>query len=585
MLPPLVPMSLPLTTILQQQSRVLLSALPTGAIGAAFVTAVSSTALTSTQLSLTTVASDSGSNSTSFNSDNSTETSTSTAPSIVAVSDSSSPITDNYNETSPTSPSDDNKNNNNNNNKMIPWPLPPRAVATIYMAFAMALHFGGYEFIRNSCLSLFTSTETGFASAAAFPLANGLISPFSIFLLYGYGQQLERSGPRVALRNTTVCSILFIVTVTSALYACQLLGLPKTVSQALVGLAFLFQSSYQHLLYTQQWSFVGSVVTPAEGAKWFGILTGCSSLFCSFTGSLVPKLVPVTGLLGLMGLTAVTLTGSALCADRAYALSEQYGFDPSKQRQQQPTEQKQEPSKSQSANAIQPTSAQSKFSQAVALFRRVPTLGVLFAEVLSFQSLNTILNVAFVRSLKKDIVNDQLRAAYTGQFYAAINAVSALLQFVVVPLCLKYAEPAMIWRFMPLIPLAVCLPQLFQGQLSLTLLAAAFFAAKVMDYGGRSVLYIMVYQPLDFESRYVGKEIIGIFGSRFGKSGMSLILSALAAVGLTAQQQLGQLSLLASLTWLASTWWLSGMLPSKKEAQAQVERRKQDTDNEPIKED
>jgi ATP/ADP translocase len=81
------------------------------------------------------------------------------------------------------------------------------------------------------------------------------------------------------------------------------------------------------------------------------------------------------------------------------------------------------------------------------------------------------------------------------------------------------------------------------------------------------------------------KEIIGIFGSRFGKSGMSLILSALAAVGLTAQQQLGQLSLLASLTWLASTWWLSGMLPSKKEAQAQVDRRKQGADNEPIKED
>jgi hypothetical protein len=456
------------------------------------------------------------------------------------------------------------------------------------MAFAMALHFGGYEFIRNSCLSLFTSTETGFSSAAAFPLANGLISPFSIVLLYGYGQQLERSGPRTALRNTTVCSILFIVAVTTALYACQLFGLPKTVSQALVGLAFLFQSSYQHLLYTQQWSFVGSVVTPAEGAKWFGILTGCSSLFCSFTGSLVPKLVPTTGLLGLMGLTAVTLTGSALCADRAYALSEQYGFDPSKQRQIQKEQQQkeQEPStKSQEANAIPPTAAQSKFSQAVALFRRVPTLGVLFAEVLSFQSLNTILNVAFVRSLKQDIVDDQLRAAYTGQFYSAINAVSALLQFVVVPLCLKYTEPAMIWRLMPLVPLAVCLPQLFQGQLSLTLLAAAFFAAKVMDYGGRSVLYIMVYQPLDFESRYVGKEIIGIFGSRFGKSGMSLILSALAAIGLTAQQQLGQLSLLASMTWLASTWWLGSMLPSKKEAQAQVDRRKQGVDNEPIKED
>jgi hypothetical protein len=439
------------------------------------------------------------------------------------------------------------------------------------MAVAMSLHFGGYEFIRNSCLSLFTSTETGFSSAAAFPLANGLISPFSIFLLYGYGQQLQRSGPRTALWNTTLGSIVFIIAVTTALYACQHLGLPKTVGKAIVGLTFLFQSSYQHLLYTQQWSFVGSVVSPAEGAKWFGVLAGCSSLFCAFMASLVPVMLPATGLLGLMGLTAVTLTGSLWCADRAYAISEQYGFDPSKQRQQE------KEAKTKEANPVQPTAQRSKFSQVVELFRRVPTLGVLFAEVLSFQSLSTILNVAFVRSLKQDIVNDQLRAAYMGQFYSAINAVSAVLQFVVVPLCLKHTEPALIWRLMPLIPLAVCLPQLFQGQLSLTLLAAAFFAAKVMDYAIRSVLVMMVYQPLDFESRFVGKEIIGIVGSRFGKSGMSLVLSGLAAVGLTAQQQLGQLSLLASLTWLASTWSLSGMLPSKKEAQAQVDRRKQES--------
>ena len=46
---------------------------------------------------------------------------------------------------------------------------------------------------------------------------------------------------------------------------------------------------------------------------------------------------------------------------------------------------------------------------------------------------------------------------------------------------------------------------------------------KVMDYSTRSVVYPMAFQPLDFESRYVGKEVIGVFGSRFGKSGMSLL--------------------------------------------------------------
>jgi ATP/ADP translocase len=83
------------------------------------------------------------------------------------------------------------------------------------------------------------------------------------------------------------------------------------------------------------------------------------------------------------------------------------------------------------------------------------------------------------------------------------------------------------------------------------------------------------YQPLDFESRYVGKEIIGVFGSRFGKSGMSLVLSALTlafgkSFGFT---QLVQLSVLASSSWLRCAVWLSNLLPRQAEAQRVVEQR------------
>ena len=38
-----------------------------------------------------------------------------------------------------------------------------------------------------------------------------------------------------------------------------------------------------------------------------------------------------------------------------------------------------------------------------------------------------------------------------------------------------------------------------------------------------------MYLPLDFESRYLGKEIVGVLASRCGKSGMSLVLSFLFA--------------------------------------------------------
>jgi ATP/ADP translocase len=82
-------------------------------------------------------------------------------------------------------------------------------------------------------------------------------------------------------------------------------------------------------------------------------------------------------------------------------------------------------------------------------------------------------------------------------------------------------------------------------------------------------------QPLDFESRYVGKEIIGVFGSRFGKSGMSLVLSALTlALGEGfGFAQLAGLSALASLSWLSCAAWLSTLLPRRAEAQRVVERR------------
>lgn len=113
-----------------------------------------------------------------------------------------------------------------------------------------------------------------------------------------------------------------------------------------------------------------------------------------------------------------------------------------------------------------------------------------------------------------------------------------------------------------------------------------------------------VYVPLDFESRYVvsnlsvcllrtqdtrirlelttklvllhlqGKEIIGVFANRLGKSGMSLFLSTLTyAFGDFGLYPLSLLSTVASTTWLATSWWLSDLLPTKAEARDMVDNR------------
>lgn len=89
----------------------------------------------------------------------------------------------------------------------------------------------------------------------------------------------------------------------------------------------------------------------------------------------------------------------------------------------------------------------------------------------------------------------------------------------------------------------------------------------------RRMLDEMVYVPLDFEARFVGKEVIGVFGYRLGKSSMSLILSALTAVfGNFSLQDLSWLSSGASLLWLTCSWRLSNMIPTRKEAEEKYQQ-------------
>ena len=77
----------------------------------------------------------------------------------------------------------------------------------------------------------------------------------------------------------------------------------------------------------------------------------------------------------------------------------------------------------------------------------------------------------------------------------------------------------------------------------------------------------MVYVPLDFDSRYVGKEVIGVFGYRFGKSGTSLAVSALTSQFQFGLGELSWMTTVAAGWWLRCTWKLSNLVPTKAEAE------------------
>lgn len=368
--------------------------------------------------------------------------------------------------------------------------MNPRAKSCVSMAAAMALHFGGYEFSRSGALALFTSSDTGFSHPSAYPFAMGLVTPFSLGLLYCYGIMLKAQGPRSALRRTKLISITILTACIAALRASEYFAsIPEIVSKGLVALLFIFQNSYAHLLYTQQWSFLGSVMTPSEGTKWFSAIAGLSSMICALTASMVSQLAPMVGIHGLILGTAATLTLSLLLADFAYATSEEFGFDPKKDME---TKKKKKPDGSTDDEEL------SLLSKTSNLFQRVPTLAYLFGEVISFQSLSTVLNICFVRQLKQHMPMDTDRAAFSGRFYAYVNGISGTMHFFLLPLARKYMEPKWVYRLMP----TVLLPWLLYASLqtnNLWIAAAAFFNLKTLDYSLRNVVNEMVYQPLDFE--------------------------------------------------------------------------------------
>ena len=109
--------------------------------------------------------------------------------------------------------------------------------------------------------------------------------------------------------------------------------------------------------------------------------------------------------------TSVTLFISLYCAERAYAISQEFGFDPADEIALKQKEK----------GAKQEKNRHNMVARGKDLFQRVPTLKALFCEVLSFQSLSTILNVCFVTKLRATVVDDVARASYTGKVRSRIT--------------------------------------------------------------------------------------------------------------------------------------------------------------------
>jgi len=446
------------------------------------------------------------------------------------------------------------------------------------MAIGMACHYLGYSLARPTTVALFTSKATGYSSPVAYPLAMAFVSPVSLISLLWYGKVLEQFGPKGALKRTTLACATFIIGISGAIAQAQQTNamLWKTSIPIVKLLSFpllVFRESYVQLLTSQYWSFMASVLTPNESTKWFAPIAGLTSISSVIGGNAVSFLSERLQLPGTLACTGLALLLSLVATGSAYSIAEQHGFSPTKPKLKKNLEAN-STSKRKKNNENHHEKEASIIDTARSLFARVPVLRVLFIEVLAAQSLATLLNVCFVESVSKTIPDDQIRAGWVGKFYALINLITMTLQFGVLPFVMQYIEPKDLWRFTPLISLAFTTFQAVQKSPTLYAISASLLVMKVSEYSARRMLDEMVYVPLDFESRYLGKEIIGVFGYRFGKSAISLSLSILTyAIGQFNLQSLSIFADFAAVLWAKAAWNLSSFVPTRQEAQETFDRK------------
>jgi hypothetical protein len=229
-----------------------------------------------------------------------------------------------------------NNNNNNSNDGSISIfggriIINPRGLATLSMATCMSLHYLAYSLARPATMTLFTSSRLGFGNnVSAYPFAMTFISPVSFILLLFYGHVLDKLGPLLALKHTTLgcasilgLSSLLLSKLDPLIIEGDTTTTPISIfTRYIVGALFIFRESYVQLITSQHWSFISSVLTPNQSSTWFAPISGLTSVTSAVAAMGVGKLSSIWGLQGVLGVAALVLGLSVVFGEAAYGIAE-----------------------------------------------------------------------------------------------------------------------------------------------------------------------------------------------------------------------------------------------------------------------
>jgi len=387
------------------------------------------------------------------------------------------------------------------------------AAAAIGGAAAFALC--GYELVRSTSSTLFVEAY----SAEKLPAVMAVVPIGVAAMIYVYARLLTLLGPRRTLLTTSLLS-------GAALLGCYVAI--RAQSKLATAALYVLREGYIVILIEQYWSFLNSTLGQAGAKKYYGPICGVGSLGAILGANLVGAWSQPLGSVNLLLIAAALVIPAAAFSDLAY------------RRCGEPQPLKIEGEKPRGELGL-------------GLFREHRVLVLLMLIVLATQMVSTGLDLHFNTLLKLKIPNADARNAYSGHFWSDVSIASAIFQFVIAPLLLRYVAIGWIHLGIPLIHLVSC-GYLFASP-TLAVAGIAFLLFKTLDYSIFRAAKEMLYIPLPFDARYRAKEWIDVFGYRFGKGGTSL---AITILNLPAAQALG---FYAGLAWCASAAWLGLALP------------------------
>ena len=367
--------------------------------------------------------------------------------------------------------------------------------AAVYIGLAAAFLLCGYECIRSTANTLFKEPAPAGYGTQYLPYVMAAVPVGILLMVYAYSWLLTRLGPRKTLLMTSLLS-------GGAIAACFFaIGAGFRPARAIL---YIVRESYVVLLIAQYWSFLNSRLGTANAKLLYGPICGIGSIGGIAGAHVVQNYSTSLGVEAMLLFGSAAILPALICSDLAYARCGEPAAEPEVRTKQ-------------------------RDYLALRLFKSNQLLLLLLLVIVLTQVVSTVLDLSYQNSLEAAYPDRELQNAQQAGFWKNVDIAAAIGQFALSPLLLRFASFTALHVAVPLLNLAACSYAVMRP--SVQSVSMAYFTFKSLDYAIFGAAKEILYIPFSYDVRYRAKEVIDVWGYRFGKGGTAACISILQSAG------------------------------------------------------